>query len=59
MGIFIKEGQITVMGSFFKRVADEVFSREMFYECYKNLIQVPKSNLSYLMLIVIISMEGR
>ncbi len=42
MVIFNKEGQITVRGSFFWKVAEEVFSSEMFYNGYKSLIQMPK-----------------
>jgi hypothetical protein len=42
MGSFNNNGQITVSGSLFKKVAEEVFSSETFFNGYKNLIQVPK-----------------
>ncbi len=41
MGNFNNDGQIKVRGSFFKKVAMEVFSIEIFYNGYKNLIQMP------------------
>jgi hypothetical protein len=46
MGIFNKGGQLTVRGSFFKKVPEEVFCSETFYNCYKKLIQTP--NYHYL-----------
>jgi hypothetical protein len=42
MGNFNKEGQITVRGSFFKKVAEKVFCSETFYNSCENLIQMPK-----------------
>ena len=43
MGNFNNERKIKVQGKLFKKVAEEVFSRETFYNSYKNLIQIAKS----------------
>jgi hypothetical protein len=41
MGIFNKEGQFTVRGSFFEKEAKEVVSTQTFYNVHENLIQMP------------------
>jgi hypothetical protein len=41
MGNFNNDGLIKVRGSFFKKVAEKVFSIETFYNGYKNLLQTP------------------
>jgi hypothetical protein len=43
MGIFNKDRQFMVRGSFFERVAKEVVSSKMLYNVYKNLIQMPNN----------------
>jgi hypothetical protein len=41
MGIFNKEGQFTVRGSFFEKEAEEVVSTQTIYNFHENLIQMP------------------
>jgi len=41
MGIFNKDGQFTVRGSFFEKVAEEVVSTQTFYSVHENLMQMP------------------